>query len=95
MFGYIFFIEENIWKIEEKRKIYYPLSNFLIYALIMLFLMSISPALIILCSITLPIALIVTIKFFIKGRKKDKKSKTIWVEEEEEPKKKRTRKSKK
>jgi len=94
MFGYIFFIEENIWKIEEKRKIYYPLSNFLIYALIMLFLMSISPALIILCSITLPIALIVTIKFFIKGRKKDKKSKTIWVEEEES-KKKRTRKSKK
>ena len=93
MFGYIFFIEENIWKIEEKRKIYYPLSNFLIYALIMLFLMSISPALIILCSITLPIALIVTIKFFIKGRKKDKKSKTIWVEEEES-KKKRTRKSK-
>ena len=93
MFGYIFFIEENIWKIEEKRKIYYPLSNFLIYALIMLFLMSISPALIILCSITLPIAIIVTIKFFIKGRKKDKKSKTIWVEEEES-KKKRTRKSK-
>lgn len=95
MFGYIFFIEENIWKIEEKRKIYYPLSNFLIYALIMLFLMSISPALIILCYITLPIAIIVTIKFFIKGRKKDKKSKTVWVEEEEEPKKKRTRKSKK
>ena len=91
MFGYIFFIEENIWKIEEKRKIYYPLSNFLIYALIMLFLMSISPALIILCSITLPIALIVTIKFFIKGRKQDKKSKTM---EEEEPQKKRTRKSK-
>jgi len=96
MFGYIFFIEENIWKIEEKRKIYYPLSNFLIYALIMLFLMSISPALIILCSITLPIAIIVTIKLFMKGRKKDKKSKTIWVEEEEEePKKKKTRKSKK
>jgi len=96
MFGYIFFIEENIWKIEEKRKIYYPLSNFLIYALIMLFLMSISPALIILCSITLPIAIIVTIKLFMKGRKKDKKSKTIWVEEEEEEsKKKRTRKSKK
>jgi len=94
IFGYIFFIEKNIWKIEEKRKIYYPLSNFLIYALIMLFLMSISPALIILCSITLPIAIIVTIKFFIKGRKKDKKSKTIWVEEEES-KKKRTRKSKK
>lgn len=94
MFGYIFFIEENIWKIEEKRKIYYPLSNFLIYALIMLFLMSISPALIILCSITLPIAIIVTIKLFMKGHKKDKKSKTIWVEEEES-KKKRTRKSKK
>ncbi len=93
MFGYIFFIEENIWKIEEKRKIYYPLSNFLIYALIMLFLMSISPALIILCSITLPIAIIVTIKFFIKGRKKDKRGKTVWVEEEES-KKKRTRKSK-
>ena len=95
MFGYIFFIEENIWKIEEKRKIYYPFSSFLIYALIMLFLMSISPALIILCSITLPIAVIVTIKLFMKGRKKDKKSKTIWVEEEEEPKKKKTRKSKK
>ena len=93
MFGYIFFIEENIWKIEEKRKIYYPLSNFLIYALIMLFLMSISPALIILCSITLPIAIIVTIKFFIKGRKKDKRGKTVWVEEEES-KKKRTRKTK-
>ena len=57
--------------------------------------MSISPALIILCFITLPIAIIVTIKFFIKGRKKDKKSKKVRVKEEEEPKKKRTRKSKK